>query len=249
METAAKIGDTVIGDDDVAIEIEGTNGAAAIGRVIDAGTRAKSLVGKRVLAGPIDPCGECDVCRRGGAAVCPTGRRRSAPLASPVIAGARWLVTLGEPGGVDVPSPGGAVVAGDLAIAYTLYARTGVGPRDPVVVVGTSAIARHLVQVLRAKGITPATSDNADEIRAGFAEQGFGQKPWRVIATSTDAVARAAELCGPRSTLTVLAPVPSLPGELVAREVTVIAVAGAHPDLVTEIAALVMKGDLSISVD
>lgn len=238
----------MIGDDDVAIEVEGTNGAAAIGRVIDAGTRARTLIGKRVLAGPVDPCGECDVCRRGGAAVCPAARRRTAPLANPVVAAARWLVMLGEPDGVDVPSPAGAVVAGDLAIAYTLYARTGVGPRDPVVVIGDSPIARHLVAVLRAKGITPATTDNVDEIRASFSDQGLGQKPWRVIATSADAVARAADLCGPRATLTVLAPISSLPGELAAREVTVIPVAGAHPDLVTEIAALVAKGELTLSL-
>lgn len=236
-----------LGDDDVAIELEGTNDAAAIGRVIEAGARAQHLIGTRVLAGPIDPCGECEVCRRGGAAVCPAARRRTAPLASPVIAAARWLVPLGAPG-VDVPSPAGAVVAGELAIAYTLYARTGLGPRDPVVVVGDTAIARYLVAVLRAKGITPATTRDPDAIRAGFSEQGLGQKPWRVIATSPDAVAPAAALCGPRSTLTVLAPVPSLPGELCTREVTVIPVAGAHPDLVTEIAALVVKGDLSISL-
>jgi 6-hydroxycyclohex-1-ene-1-carbonyl-CoA dehydrogenase len=240
----------VIGDDDVAIEIEGHDGAAAIGRVIDAGSRAKGFVGKRVLAGPIDPCGECEVCRRGGAAVCPSARRRSAPLASPVIAAARWIVVLGEPDGIDLPAPGGAVVAGDLAIAYTLYARTGIGPRDPVVVVGESAIAKHLVAVLRAKGIAPAISGTQDaaELRAAFVEQGLGHKPLRVIAASADAVTRAAALCGPRSTLTVLAPIAELPGDLAAREVTVIPVAGAHPDLVTEIAALVMKGDLSISL-
>lgn len=238
----------MIGDDDVAIEIEGTNGAAAIGRVIDAGSRARSLVGKRVLAGPIDPCGECDVCRRGGAAVCPAARRRIAPLASPVVAAARWVVTLGEPEGIDVPSPAGAVVAGDLAVAYTLYARSGVGPRDPVVVVGDSPIARHLVDVLRAKGITPASNGTIDEIRTSFSERGFGQKPWRVIATTTESIPHAAVLCGPRSTLTVLAPIAALPGELAGREVTVIAVAGAHPDLITEIAALVMKNELSISL-
>lgn len=233
----------MIGDDDVAIELEGTDGAAAIGRVVDAGARAQQLIGKRVLAGPIDPCGECDVCRRGGAAVCPTARRRTAPLANPVICAARWVVTLGEPGGIDVSS---AVVAGDLAIAYTLYARTGIGPRDPVVVVGDSPIARYLLAVLRTKGIAPATAGtNADEIRTSFAEQGFGQKPWRVIATGPDDVVRAAELCGPRSTLTVLAPIAALPGDLITREVTIIPVAGAHPDLVTEIAALVMKGELA----
>ncbi len=235
-----------IGDDDVAIEVEGANGAAAIGRVIEAGARAMHLVGKRVLAGPIDPCGECDVCRRGGAAVCPAARHRTAPLASRVIAAARWLVTLGEPGGIDLPSPAGAVVAGELAIAYTLYARTGIGSRDPVVVVGDSPIANHLVAVLRAKGIAPETTTDAAQIRARFTELGFGQRPWRVIATTADAVAQAAAMCGPRSTLTVLAPVPTLPGDLASREVTVITVAGAHPDLVTEIAALVMKGELPI---
>jgi hypothetical protein len=102
--------------------------------------------------------------------------------------------------------------------------------------------------VLVAKGITPATSASPDEIRASFAEQGFGQRPWRVIATDPEAVARAARLCGPRATLTVLAPVPALPGELADREVTVIPVAGAHPDLVTEIAAMVMKGELKLSL-
>ena len=240
----------MIGDDDVAIELEGTSGAAAIGRVIDAGSRAAHLVGKRVLAGPIDPCGECEICRRGGAAVCPAARRRTAPLASPMVAAARWLVTLGEPNGVDVPAPAGAVVAGDLAIAYTLYARTGIGPRDPVVVIGDSPIARHLVAVLRTKGIAPAVpgpSVTTDELRAGFAEQGFGHKPWRVLATSGDLVERAAALCGPRSTLTVLAPVAAIPGDLASREVTVITVAGAHPDLVTEIAALVAKGELGLA--
>jgi threonine dehydrogenase-like Zn-dependent dehydrogenase len=236
-----------LADDDVAIELEGTNGAAAIGRVIATGVRAQSLAGKRVLVGPFDPCGECDVCRRGGAAVCPTARRRTAPLTSPIVAAARWVIALGEPDGIDVPSPAGAVVAGDLALAYTLYARTGVGPRDPVVVVGDSPIAGYLRAVLRAKGITPGEG-SPDEIRAAFQAQGFGQRPWRVIATSPASVALAVELCGPRSTLTVLAPIPSLPGILADREVSVIPVAGAHPDLVVEICALVMKGELQISL-
>jgi hypothetical protein len=47
--------------------------------------------------------------------------------------------------------------------------------------------------------------------------------------------------------LTVTAPVGVLPGELAAREVTVIAVAGAHPDLVVEVAAMCVKGELDLA--
>ena len=58
------------GDDDVEIALEAVqvDAAAGVGRVVRAGARARGLVDRRVLLGPIDPCGECDVCRRGGAA-------------------------------------------------------------------------------------------------------------------------------------------------------------------------------------
>ena len=267
-----------LADDDVAIDVEGVQrtaqGVAVIGRVAEAGARAASLIGRRVLAGPIDPCGECEVCRRGGAAVCPGARPRGEPIADRVTAAARWLVPLDD--GLDLPSPAGAAAAGDAAVAYTLYARTGLGPREPVVIVGASPIARFLVEILRAKGASPvvvvdpahaawaawvaargaavalagAAATDA-EVRAAVAEalaaQGAGARPWRVLAASPEAAARAAALAGPRATLTLLAPVPDLPGDLVAREVTVIGVAGAHPDLVVEVAAMCVKGELDLA--
>ena len=67
-----------------------------------------------------------------------------------------------------------------------------------------------------------------------------------MIVTSPEAASLGAALAGPRATLTVLAPVPTLPGDLVAREVTVIGVAGAHPDLVVEAAAMCVKGELDL---
>ena len=72
-------------------------------------------------------------------------------------------------------------------------------------------------------------------------------RPWRVIAASPDATARAAALAGVRSTLVLLAPAPALPGDLVAREVTVVGVAGAHPDLVVEAAAMCVKGEIDLA--
>jgi hypothetical protein len=66
---------------------------------------------------------------------------------------------------------------------------------------------------------------------------------------ATDDVARAASLAGPRATLTVLAgkSPPDLAGALLSREVTVIGVAGAHPDLVVEAAAMCVKGEIDLT--
>ena len=65
----------------------------------------------------------------------------------------------------------------------------------------------------------------------------------------------AASLAGPRATLTVRA-APGAPGaagepaallELAAREVTILGVAGAHPDLVVEVAAMCVKGEIDLA--
>jgi hypothetical protein len=68
-----------------------------------------------------------------------------------------------------------------------------------------------------------------------------------VIATSE--LARAAALAGPRATLTVLAGADGAPelAAALAREVSVLGVAGPHPDLVLEAAALVAKGELDLA--
>jgi D-arabinose 1-dehydrogenase-like Zn-dependent alcohol dehydrogenase len=253
-----------LGDDDVAIALDAVQGSAGIGRVVETGARAVGLADKRVLVGPIDPCGECEVCRRGGAAVCPSARRRTAWPAR-VTAAARWAIVLGD--GLDANAPEGAAIAGDVAIAYTLYARTGAAPREPVVVVGATPVTRFLVEILAAKGLTFAVhvdaapnawtawlatkgavaAPGAAELEAHFAGMGLARRPWRVIATSADSVPVAAGLAGPRATLTVLAPIASLPGELATREVTVITVAGAHPDLVVEAAAMCVKGEIDLA--
>ena len=262
--------EAALADDDVAIEVLAAQGTAALGRVIGAGARATTLVGKDVLVGPIDPCGECEVCRRGGAPVCPSARRRNG-VGAQVVAASRWVVPLEA--GLDLPRPAAAAVAGDVALAYTLYARTGVGPREPVVVTGASPVTRFLLDVLVAKGIAPvvvadpahpahaawsahlagkglahaAPADARERATEVFAAQGLGARPWRVIATTAATVPLAAALAGPRATLTVLAPIAGLPGELADREVTVIAVAGAHPDLVVEVAAMCAKGELDLA--
>jgi D-arabinose 1-dehydrogenase-like Zn-dependent alcohol dehydrogenase len=191
----------------------------------------------------------------------PAGKRLRVP--------SRWVVALQA--GLDLPLPAAAAVGGDVTTAYTLYARTGLGPREPVVVLGATAVTRFLVEILRGKGITPTViADEGDwsswllgkgaavvsgsgdalvaSVGAAVSAQGMGNRPWRVIATEPSVVPLAAQLAGPRATLTVLADreIPALPGELMAHEVTVIGVAGPHPDLIVEAAALCVKGEIDL---
>jgi 6-hydroxycyclohex-1-ene-1-carbonyl-CoA dehydrogenase len=253
-------------EDQVEIAIDAVQAgiAAGVGRVIAAGERTRGLLDRRVLVGPIDPCGECDVCRRGGAAVCPQAVRRD-ELGPRVVVAGRWVVPLDD--GLELPSPAAAAVAGDVALAYTLYARTGVAPRDPVVVVGAGPITRFLVEILLAKGIAPiAVADpgawaewllargvcvahDRASVTAALAAQSLGTRPWRVLCGDPAAIAAAAELAGPRATLTLLATAAPHPisGEVLAREVTIIGVAGAHPDLVVEAAAMCVKGEIDLT--
>jgi 6-hydroxycyclohex-1-ene-1-carbonyl-CoA dehydrogenase len=259
-----------VGELGIAIVAAQPNGAA-VGIVDDADERSAALLGKRVLVPAVEPCGQCDVCRRGGAAVCPYLRRHEPAASRRRRASGRWLVTLGD--GLDLPTPAAAAVAGDVAIAYTLYARTGLSPREPAVVIGATAIARFLVEILIAKSITPTVVvDDPDDqawcawlaakgavlargggdlramIAGGVATQGLGARPWRLFAADPRELARAAAVSGPRATLTALAPAApvALPASLLALEVTVIGVAGPHPDLVVEAAALCARGEVDL---
>lgn len=251
------------GDDvEIALDAAQVDGAAGVGRVVG-GERAGGLLDRRVLIGASDPCGECDVCRRGGAAVCPAARRR-ALHGTTITAAARWLVPLGD--GLDLPVPAAAAVAGDVALAYTLYARTGIGPREPVVVIGGTPIGRFLIEILLAKGIQPtvvaaggawgdwlrargvAVAADRAALIAAFAAGDHGGRPWRILCADPAAqvVAAAAELAGPRATLSVLAGDAAIPGDVLRREVAILGVAGPHPDLVVEAAAMCVKREVDV---
>ncbi|MCX5742909.1 MAG: alcohol dehydrogenase catalytic domain-containing protein [Proteobacteria bacterium] len=273
MSTAVAPTADQLGDDDLLLHLEadGVHGAAGVGWVLETGARATNLVTKRVLFGAVDPCGECDICRRGGAPVCPLARRRRAPLAEQIIVASRWITVLDE--GLELAKPIAARVPGDMTLAYTLYARSNLAPREPTVVVGRGDVAKYLVQILRAKKIEPtvvvepgeplepssetmvvAVDDDARELHARvlatFAARAIGTRPWRVVCASPDAIVRAASLCGPRAQLTILAGGAPLPGELLSsladREVTIVTVAAPHPDLVVEVAAMCVKRELTL---
>lgn len=165
-------------------------GQSAVGRVVAAGEQALGLLDKRVLVGSIDPCGQCEVCRRGGGTVCPHAHQRGSDargtLAERITVAAKWVVPLGGELGLEPPPDAGdasngsgapaderpaagqkappkrpldpcalAAVAGDAVLAYTVYARSDLAPREPVVLLGCAPVTRFLVDVLLAKGLQP----------------------------------------------------------------------------------------------
>ncbi len=255
----------------IAVEAAQLSGAA-VGRVDDASEGAAALLGKRVLVAPFDACGQCEVCRRGGAAVCPLAKRRE--RTPRLRASTRWLVALDD--GLELAGPAAAAVPGDVTTAYTLYARTGLSPRDPVVIIGTNSITRFLVEILRSKSITPTIivdgerdepswrdwllakgaavvvngGDVLSSVASTIAAQGQGNKPLRLIATDAAALPAVIALAGPRSTVTALVTNDSattIAAGVLAREITLIGVAGPHPDLVVEAAAMCVKGDIDLA--
>jgi threonine dehydrogenase-like Zn-dependent dehydrogenase len=141
--------------------VDRTPGGAAVGTVQDAGESATHLLGKRVLVGPDQGCGECDVCRRAGVVVCPEGARLGrdveGTLATAVVARARWVCVLeGELAGVPgVDGPAAALIAREAAWAYAMFARAGVAPGEPVFIVGNDVVARFLCQIAAARSVRP----------------------------------------------------------------------------------------------
>src|SRR5262249_20066724 len=145
----------------------------------------------------------------------------------------RWAVPLEGP--LDVAGPTAALLGGDAAFAYAMYARAGIGPREPTVVLGDGIIARFLVEILAARGAPPIAVVRADAapawtawlvsrgatpvvagdvattraaVRDALAGRGQGTRPWIVLETSgaADAQTRALALSGPGATVVLAAP-------------------------------------------
>jgi len=269
-------------------DIDPIPGHAAVGKVIATGDKARDLLDRRVVVGPHAPCGECDVCRRGGAVVCPNGAELGVTargtLGERAVAAARWALPL--EGELAVPGVAAALVGGEAALGYALYARAGVGPREPTVVLGDNVVARCLVEILVAKGAPPvvvvrsssppawsafvesrgaaavavdADAPDAEAHAAALAalrNRGHGQRPWKVFETTGEAErqTRAIAIAGPCATVVLAAPGatghPTRPvdlGDALDRDVAVLGVAGAHPDLLVDVAALAVRGELDLA--
>ncbi len=240
-------------------------GVAAVGRVTAVGAAADEWLGARVLVPSSAPCGECDRCRRGGAVLCPTGATHGVDgpgaLATHMTAAARWLCRLD--GALALPGPAAAALGGELAVAYALYARAGIGPREPTIIWGRGALARLCMAVLAAKAapavlatddpaLAGATTIGLDPAAADAALRDHGARPRKVLVADASLLPAALAAAGPRATVVVATgpgrpAAPAMPLDALAQEVTIAGVAGCHPDLVPELAALAVRGDLDLA--
>lgn len=290
-----------LAEDEVLVSVEGsvfgtpermaipdiTPGGAAVGTVMEAGQGAAELRGLRVLVGPDMGCGECDVCRRAGVSVCPhgvtLGRTAHGTLASAVVARARWVCAL--EGALSIPGPEAALVAREVSWAYAMFVRAGVGPGEPVVIVGHGVVARFLVDIAVARGTRPLVTANQrigwqawirdhggipvswspespeqarHAFRAAAMDNGHGERPWHVFETSAERESRclALSVAGPGARVVMLtrrALGCGAPGDTLDIDTaldldgSILGVAGAHPDLLPEVAALVVRGDIDIT--
>ncbi len=148
------------------------------GRVIAAGPDAEAWRGRAVIVPAVIPCGECDLCGRGRAAIC---RRQKMPgndihggFASHITVSARGLCPVDErrlaAAGLELADV--AVVADAVTTPYQAVTRAGVVPGSLAIVVGTGGVGGYAVQIARAFGAAVVAVDVEAAKLAAVAKHG-----------------------------------------------------------------------------
>jgi threonine dehydrogenase-like Zn-dependent dehydrogenase len=225
--------------------------AEIAGTVSAVGEAAGEWLGKRVVVPRILPCGDCNACRRGRVAHCRSRAARNGLGATETVA-ARWLCSVEPPLWPEALAPDELwqlAALADAALApYTALSRAGVGPSDRVVIVGRDARARFAAAIAAAKGAAVVTTGVADDGAAGSCDGAV------ILAAGVADRRRALELAGEGSTVVLLdgaddksAPFAIDWAQLVNAEAHVLGSVGGHPDLLPELCALVVRGQLSLA--
>jgi threonine dehydrogenase-like Zn-dependent dehydrogenase len=262
------------GDDEVWIEVAGVErpaggaGGAASGTVISCGTRTRELLDARVLVPGLLPCGTCPTCRRGWVTACPAAHRLRDELGAPPAAGdftapallcvpAGFLCRLEGPIALPEGEPLAplALIAGAALRVHHALSRAGAGPNELVVLIGAGPEADFGHELAKARGASAIAVEPgcvpAEAMAAVAAEAARREValPWRIVEATGEAagIALAARLCSAGGTLSLLHPrgtteLPLL--ALAALEVTVQPCGDAHPDLLPELVALALKGEI-----
>ncbi len=221
--------------------------AEIAGTVSAVGEAAGDWLGKRVVVPRLLPCGDCNACRRGRVAHCRSRAARNGLGATETVP-ARWLCSVEPPLWPDNVELWQLAALADAALApYTALSRAGVGPSDRVVVVGRDARAHFAAAIAVAKGATVVADDAAEAPVDGAI----------IVATSAAERRRALTLAGQGATVVLLdssvdstadsAPFATDWSRLVDAEAHVLGSVGGHPDLLPELCALVVRGQLPLA--
>ncbi len=170
-------------------------GHEIVGRVLEVGAGAdEALVGRRVLAPAVSPCGECAACRRGRGTACPAGRMpgndADGGFATHCTVPARDLAPL-DPPGVRSDAPLGeagletweiAPIADAGTTAYQALVRAGVREGDVAVFVGAGGVGGFGAQLAKTLGAKVVAID----VDAGRLESLSGSTELRIQARDRD---------------------------------------------------------------
>jgi 6-hydroxycyclohex-1-ene-1-carbonyl-CoA dehydrogenase len=135
-----------------------TLGHEISGRVVATGSGAESWSGKSVIIPAVIPCGECDLCKRGRAAICRSqkmpGNDIQGGFASHITVPARGLCPADEQrlAAVGLSLAEVSVVADAVTTPYQAVHRAGVTPGSLAIVIGTGGVGGYCVQVANAFG-------------------------------------------------------------------------------------------------
>ncbi len=204
------------------------------GTVVDAGEAAREWLGRRVVVPRLLPCGDCAHCRRGRVALCPSPTTRGALERTQAVP-ARWLTSVEPPLWPDGAELWQLAALADAALSpYTALSRAGVGPSDTVVVFGSDARAAFARQIAVAKGAklaeTPVDGAVVVATQPRDWPRALGELAPGVMVALLDAVEMASDW-----------------SQVVAKEAHVQGVLGGHPDLLPELCALVVRGQLALA--
>ena len=139
-------------------------GHEVVGRVVAAGDRFASLVGRTVVVPAVLPCGECALCKLGRGNACPRqkmpGNDVHGGFATHLRVPALPLVALDAAGAVDVRLF--AVVADAVSTALQALRRADARPGQLAVVVGAGGVGGFVVQLAAAMGLAAVALDVSD---------------------------------------------------------------------------------------
>ena len=135
-----------------------TLGHEISGRVVAAGSGAEGWMGKAVIIPAVIPCGECDLCKRGRAAICRAqkmpGNDIQGGFASHIAVPARGLCPVDETrlaaAGLTLAEV--SVVADAVTTPYQAVHRAGVTPGSLAIVIGAGGVGGYCVQMANAFG-------------------------------------------------------------------------------------------------
>jgi threonine dehydrogenase-like Zn-dependent dehydrogenase len=213
--------------------------AEIAGTVVEAGEAARDWIGRRVVVPRILPCGDCASCRRGRVAHCAARAPRHGLAARETVT-ARWLTSVEPPLWPDGVELWQLAALADAALApYTALSRAGVGPSDTVVVIGDDARAHFALAIAAAKGAKAIAGDAATDGAI-------------VLASGPHAWSRALARVAPGITIVLLdgdggGEFATDWSRMVAAEARILGVVGGHPDLLPELCALVVRGQLPLA--